>query len=355
MGRLAMDYKHAADRLKMTIHLLKWSAGHSPKSDGRKLEVSAEGDISEEEIESFEKYLREPWTARYVPAGISKELKREARGSCGCCGDPCTVLEEAHIDRKDIEAEFYCQHPHNLILLCRNCHGRYDDATDKFITNDVIKHCKNRLLEELIKDVRDDVARAEGIRRAHQQMMEEARTKAVSPTLWWDGHAMEVFQKSVLEQGMDKFPIAAGIRPGTGAELKDALIALSGSLGGSEPATAGTLRSMAQGVGDSLEVAEKDEWEYVPQDSECSRCLSPAMLDSLVCAACEQDDNEVHDNENYLVEEEEGGHAAVYLEEADGEYRVHRCPNCGSEHFSQVCYRTYCAYCEHMWHRWSEE
>ena len=94
-----MNYTEAAYKLEITVPLLKWFTKYSPKRDGRKLNMEQNGEFSAEEIEKFNQYLWEEWPNEYVPIGIYLELKKEARGRCGCRQNSCSRLDAAHIKR----------------------------------------------------------------------------------------------------------------------------------------------------------------------------------------------------------------------------------------------------------------
>jgi hypothetical protein len=101
------------------------------------------------------------------------------------CGNPSDVMQQAHIDRYNMELRHYCQHPHNLMLMCRECHGRYDDG---LIRNEVVRHAKNQALARLMEDVDRDIALEEVMRRVERhaedrigQILKVATGSAVSP------------------------------------------------------------------------------------------------------------------------------------------------------------------------------
>lgn len=158
-----VGYLEAAERFRYTPHLLKWFCRYAAKpGEGRKLLEVTEGNFHESELIDFERHLWRPWPTRYVPAGISAELKREASGVCVTCSAPCDVLEESHIRRKGIELEHYCQHPHNLLLLCPTCHRRYDGPSQQ-LDFETVRHRKEVAQGRLLAEVDRQVAIARAV------------------------------------------------------------------------------------------------------------------------------------------------------------------------------------------------
>src|SRR5260221_9048621 len=114
-----LRYTEAAGRLRMTVHLLRWFSRNP--ANGRRLQFDAQGTVDENDLIAFNQNLWSAWPTRAVPTGVSNELRLEACGHCGICSTPFDVLDEAHIARRGVERDDYCQHPHNLILACGAC------------------------------------------------------------------------------------------------------------------------------------------------------------------------------------------------------------------------------------------
>jgi rubrerythrin len=138
----------AALYLKMSPSLIRWLTSHAPKKgESRKLRfLKKEGSklfFEEAELDSFNKYLQEPWPVSpnqkrpNIPNEIDTEIKQEARFRCAICEE--SEGEIAHIDPVHLSK---CNHPHNLIYLCPNCHTKYD-LRNKFTVIEIkkVKQC----------------------------------------------------------------------------------------------------------------------------------------------------------------------------------------------------------------------
>jgi len=343
-----MDYAEAAYHLQITVKLLSWFRSYSAKGDGRKLVVDDDGQIDDVEVQAFDAYLRGAWPSRNVPVGVTHELRREARGQCGCCAGPCSVLEEAHINRRGVEVEHYFQHPHNLILLCPTCHARYDSTTDKFINNEIIKHSKEVLLGRLMENVKTDIERARRVQTAAEELKAEWRARAgLSIDQRWEAGAVEFFDQTVVASGLRQLPVAGAVRVQSAADLKDGLAFLSGALAPTQPVTSSALDGYAEQVGVSLDPIEGDPWGWSPKEGECSRCGEAAMIEHAVCANCETSQY-LDDEDQYHIDAHEDGGVRILTEDARGEKQAVRCDDCDSDHFTEIEYETYCSYCQHM-------
>lgn len=345
MARLT--YKEAAHRLRMTIRVLKWFASYAPKGDSRKLQV-ASGFIEEQELASFEAHLRAAWATRYVPAGISNELLVEAAGMCGVCGDPCEHFAEAHVHRKGKELPHYCQHPHNLILLCASCHTRYDLGST--ITNDVVAKRKEILLSRLLEDVDRDMALAQIVRDGVAELQHRLVANAGKPdsgsTKRWTAFTDSLFANS----GGVPDEMAA---PPVGRELHTRLGQASKLLAETMPVTSGTLRASAERLEQGIPFippTEADTWEYIEPDSkegECDRCGQQTPLEGYTCRKCEHV-GEDHYGEVPCVVDDSVSPRRVEFEDAGGELYSLSCENCGSEELDAE-FQSLCDYCQHVW------
>jgi len=79
-----------------------------------------------------------------VPQKLRRELMAEAGWRCAI--PTCRVsspLQLAHIDPVENEGEndFF-----NMIVLCSNCHGRFDNKNEKYMTRDAIINIKKNLM-----------------------------------------------------------------------------------------------------------------------------------------------------------------------------------------------------------------
>lgn len=168
-----------AHRLRMHVSLVQWLTRHAPKPGSRaKLALATPTPtFLEQDVEAFNTFLWSQWATRQIPAEIQRELEREARAHCGLCRRASDVMEAAHIDRLGVERPDYCQHPHNLILLCRECHGRYDR---RLVENHIIKHAKRQLLNALMADVDRDIALEAEMRRISERAAALTRASVAS-------------------------------------------------------------------------------------------------------------------------------------------------------------------------------
>ena len=119
----------------LSPRLLRWLTKHAPKQDDdHKLKSDKEVDgilfFDEEELRSFNEWLRLPWPHRDkkrppIPAGIREEVRVEANGECAICNAHGDTCQAAHLDPV---ARSKNNHPENLLWLCANHHIAYDDG-----------------------------------------------------------------------------------------------------------------------------------------------------------------------------------------------------------------------------------
>ncbi|MBT9559388.1 MAG: HNH endonuclease [Myxococcales bacterium] len=271
-----MNLAEACYHLRITTNLLKWFTQYSPKCDERKLQLETDGSFDLAELNAFATYLHDAWDSRDVPAGVARELLVEAGGQCGLCLAPCETFETAHIERKDIELRYYSQHPQNLILLCPNCHRRYDNKLLGSVTPDVVRAAKDRLISRKMAAIDLDVARAYAIKLAidatkqeFSRVINELIGAYPNNILLWNtcgAHLLAAASVGTFGRPMplsDFGPTAPDV----------ALMALSGSVGRLDTS------SVTRGVLDGyvLEAAGKvpvapDYWELVETENDNTIC-----------------------------------------------------------------------------------
>jgi phage FluMu protein Com len=125
----------AAAMVGLSPRLLGWLTKHAPKQGvDRKLKVKKQVDgisfFDEEELRSFNEWLRLPWPHKEkkrppIPAGIREEIRVEANGECAICNAHGDTCQAAHLDPV---AKSKNNHPENLLWLCSNHHIAYDDG-----------------------------------------------------------------------------------------------------------------------------------------------------------------------------------------------------------------------------------
>jgi len=340
-----MNYKEAACHLDMTVKLLKWFTRNAVK--GEKLIEVTPGNFDLTELNKFNEHLKAKWPTRNVPAGISYELKREAKGICGNCQQHSFNLEEAHIDRKGREVTDYCQHPHNLILLCPTCHKRYDDKNDKFVTNDVIHSNKDRVLQGLMLDVKADIEQANLIKLSVEKLTVGFSSSGQNKEQWWDSFAGAIYER-IVESGVYSQATSPLAAPASGSELKETMNYISSSVSQSKPVTSGVLDTISNNIGSEPHPHLDDEWEEIEAEGTCERCGEKAMLGVLVCAGCDEEDHSVITEESYISEEISDGVYIIQLLLADGSMKLHKCSNCQKAEFVELQYQPFCSYCDYQ-------
>jgi RecJ-like exonuclease len=132
--KLLNEYE-AAVKVGLSPTLLRWLAKYAPKQgSSRKLRIKKmERDvvfIEEEELFSFNEWLKQPWPQKDgkrppIAAGIREEIKTEANGECAICQSHKDTCEAAHLDPVSNSRN---NHPENLLWLCSNHHTAYDDG-----------------------------------------------------------------------------------------------------------------------------------------------------------------------------------------------------------------------------------
>ena len=358
--QLAMvGFVEAAHIVRMTPRLLRWFTSYSPKNDGQKLPFKTHGKISLEDLHRFDTYLRDPWPSRSVPAGISQELRREACGKCGLCDAPVDTLHEAHIDRKGIEVEYYQQHPHNLMLLCPNCHTRYDQRTKGSITNDVVRSAKMRMVSRLLEGVDRDIALEKMIRNATSSQPNQHHT-----------------QTGRLDMPQDRVDALIDVVTKMQAQLasleaaQEKITSLERSLGAELPVSAARLSTLSHQTTEglpSIPTPDADDlWMAIPpgpefRPGECMRGDgSYALLEDAYCEKCDQDLMLSPEEPIAIDYDASGKIVSVYLEEPTGykgETEAVRvlCEKCNSDNDLEFSFGSYCSYCQHMYDKMMDD
>jgi len=342
-----LSYKEAAHRLRMTIRLLKWFESYAAKDDNRKLQFAG-GLIDEKHLVSFEANLRAAWSSRRVPSGIKKELLLEAAGKCALCEEPCEHPEEAHIDRKDEELPHYCQHPHNLILLCASCHGRYDRGS-KTLTNEVVRKRKDLLLSRLMEDVDRDIALAKvaehAISEVHRVLAIGSGRPDPTSNKYWTALTGSLFASS------GSTPTEMLATPSS-SELPEKLQQAGELLVDTMPLTSGTLRASAERLGSAttfIPPTEADTWDYIeaePVAGQCLRCEQQTPLEGYTCLNCEHSGVDHHGEVPCFVDRDTSP-PRVEFEDARGESYSLTCKKCESEDL-EFEFQSLCDYCRHV-------
>lgn len=260
-----MDFKEACHRLRITPTLLGWLTRYAAKGDQRKLREKSPGDFDMTEVDAFDAHLRTAWPSKNVPTGIETELLVEACGHCGLCGDPCEKLQMAHIRRKDVEVQYYFQHPSNLISLCGSCHDRYDDLKLKTVSLQVIEAAKERLVSRKMEAIDRDVERAKAVREAVEAAKVELMAKfslvtgtAPDNHVLWTAGAGDLL--TAATRGIFGSPrVVQGINL---TSPLDALATLSDSVSSSSHVTRAVLDGYAQEATGKAAVSPS-EWEMI--------------------------------------------------------------------------------------------
>lgn len=152
-NNLLNEYQAAA-LIGISPELLRYLANHQVKwKDNRKLIVAKNVDgtlfFEEDELKSYDNWLRAPWPAKDnkrpgLPDAIREEIKLEANLECALCKSSGEAGEAAHIDPV---ATSRSNHPHNLIWLCANHHTKFDNGCfgPKGADNEVVAALKQAL------------------------------------------------------------------------------------------------------------------------------------------------------------------------------------------------------------------
>ena len=336
MARL--NYDEAAHRVRMTPTLLKWCTKYAPRRDGMKLAFAPDGTIDEQDLTSFDAHLRADWGDKYVPTGILEELKREALGRCATCPDT-QPLDGAHVNRRKHEALHYYQHPHNLLLMCKNCHGRYDSMKDPTLTHAVISHRKGVLQSGLLEAIDREIHAA----REVEKLIAPFRASlafAGSLSFWSGAPGAAAYQQLSMLSGSLGAPVPT---PSTGAQR---LLALSSALAPQYPLAAAKVASLFDGLGTDTET-----WEHLDDGEQetwlCSRGDGAiAMVESARCPNCDEETGECY-NEEPVAVERQGDLLVAYFHDGHDDTYTPSCPSCGNSPLD-FTFQSLCGYCEHM-------
>ncbi|WP_300978653.1 tetratricopeptide repeat protein [Flavobacterium sp.] len=145
----------ACIHLGITKELLYAYVRNSPKkalNHNRKLvsiEVDGKNRFRIEDLDSFDSYLKEPWSCEgdkrpEIPSYIQEYLKTEIGGKCPITekGYP---LENAHIEDYNISKN---HHHHNIIRIAKDEHTKFDNGV---LSKSSLIQTKKRLVESLKK------------------------------------------------------------------------------------------------------------------------------------------------------------------------------------------------------------
>lgn len=328
-----IGFEQAAHRLRMTPTLLKWFGSYAPRNDRKKLTFNAEGRVLVSDLERFDQHLRADWGHRSVPIGIRRELERESCGRCALC-DGTATLEMAHIDRKDVEVSHYFQHPHNLITLCANCHGRYDCVADTSVTHDMVLHAKGRVQAKLMEEVDRQV----GIAHAIEIEVQQVRTGLhLAGRGFWNSDAGHQAIPRLLSAASVSEQLNA---PGGGSEF---LVHIADSISVESPLVSAKLASAA-------DAEARTTWDHLAIDDPpigmCEFDDGPALVEEATCPRCGSCTYDSHGEAPLYVEEGEEGPVA-YFEDGRGDVSTPECETCGHPELVFE-FQNYCSYHAHM-------
>lgn len=149
-----LTQNEAAQYLGVTPELLFYytsSRFRKRPEDGRRLEareVRGQTQFARSELDSFDKYLREPWAdsgekRREVPAKILAYLHVESGGACVRCHKGVGI-QTAHIEPWEVS---HCNHHHNLLRICSACHDEHD--LHNSLSTEELKTLKSRCVERI--------------------------------------------------------------------------------------------------------------------------------------------------------------------------------------------------------------
>lgn len=131
MNKIFISEYEAALRFDLSPTLLRWITSHGVL-DRTKLSYEERDEIyyyDQDELTTLNQKMEGKWPKTntgqrpYIPEGIKREIKHEARSACPVCNK--SYGEIAHIDRVSAT---HCNHPKNLIFLCPDHHTEYDNA-----------------------------------------------------------------------------------------------------------------------------------------------------------------------------------------------------------------------------------
>ena len=342
----------------MSVEFLRYCTARRLKPGGRLLKEESTGHFRKSELDDFNDHLWQEWKERTIPDEVTRELNRESQGRCGHCRRTTERTKRAHIDRKDLERKKapykgWCQHPHNLIRLCGECHDRYDHprGTDS-IDHAAIKDSKQKCLAYLMSAVDLEVERRRMLRDVADQIRADARKTYGAMPFMQTAPTERLVQALTATTGSFGVDVSS-IDTGGGAE---ALTALGGSLGFTSPLAAAQVRAYAHEVQTGDQVEEGEEWKYIEIPPEPGICASHdgncACIDSYTCLDC----GEVGytGEEPTAVVEDENGLLIPWFEDARGDSNPLTCEECGSSNL-EVEFEEYCSYCKDRWARLDDE
>ncbi len=209
----------------------------------RTIEVRGEIRFSTRDLTDFDSHLREPWSQLgesrpAIPRCIDEYLKVECAAGCARCrsGGP---LENAHIDAYAISRS---HHPHNIIRLCKACHGSYDTGVISRIEIDALKQ---RLVDRVRASLRQGSDSRDGfpppplasvfVGRTHElsQLIDALRSQRTVLVTGLGGIGKSQLMLRALRKVSSGRPLywLSVDQYGTRAELEDALNALVARLG----------------------------------------------------------------------------------------------------------------------------
>lgn len=352
------DYKEAAYHLRVSVEFLRYCTERVLKPGGRVLQEEEPGHFRRSELDAFTEHLWEEWETRSIPDEVTRELNRETQGRCAYCDRTTERLKRAHIDRKDVERKKpprkgYCQHPHNLVYLCGECHDRYDLPPEKApVDNAAIKAAKERRLAHLMTVVDREVEQ----RRMLREVADEIRADAQKSY-----GAMPFMQAAPTQQLVEALTATTG---SFGADVSmvdlsdgaEALMVLSGSLGFTAPLVSAQLRAYAHEIETGEESEEGDEWRFVEIPPEPGMCATHdgncACIESCTCLDCGEVGYTIEEPSS--VEEDENGLLIPHFEDARGDTAPLACEKCGSSKL-EVEFEEHCSYCKDRWARLDDE
>lgn len=150
---LLLDDTEAAIHLGITKELLYAYVRNAPKKSinhNRKLisiEVGGKNMFKVEDLDSFDDYLKEPWSDEgekraEIPSYIQEYLKTEIDGRCPITGKGYP-LENAHIGDYSV---YRNHHHHNIIRIAKDEHGKYDSGV---LSKKTLLDTKRKLVDAL--------------------------------------------------------------------------------------------------------------------------------------------------------------------------------------------------------------
>lgn len=332
----SVSYKQAAHELRVTVHLLKWFTRYGALGD--KLE-EVDGQFDRDALSTFDAHLKGAWPDRRVPAGIQDELLREARGACVLCQKPCDVLEQAHVQRKGIEVQHYCQHPHNLVLLCPDCHSRYD-TVKRTVTYEAVQQAKNVAISRLMEDVDRDIHLA------------TLATTSLEQLLGLDAQDfVPAERRGLLHSFLVQLPTVAlpdwHLRT-VAQHLGDAAAIVNTSM----PVTGSVLSAYSDALETPLaarrEPSDAELWEVLDQPrapGECDQCGASTEIEGGTCLDCDADLSEFAGHEAH--ESNEGWHVVYGDPQYGDRSELLRCPDCSSSNVA-LDFASTCGGCQHF-------